>query len=1484
MNRLAMLTMIVALVLSGTALSGRADFFTWDASAGSNDWLGTIRISPDDEAPLYRNNWGRVGNPAAQPQAGDDVEIGPLADKPAPTLAASAGVGNLTIQGGTGVSISGGHLGISGDSLNSFGDVAIDNSTLQFSGAQPKMTGGGRITLSRGSLTGAGGNEVTNQNLYIRGGGSIANMSLINRSTIEAADGGTITISCGQSTNEGSFLASANSTLTLSGGQWQNTGAIAAAGSGAVVEISGATVTGGAIRSGEGAKAQINNGATLKNLVLEVYDAEVYGNAMLDNVSIQGQVQVPEWQTARSQFCLNVDGAMAIAPHATLNVYGATRITGPGELRLEGGTIGGSGQLINQAASIHGYGNLGSPANPVENQTAIIADVAGMAMVMEGASVTNKAGMAAAHGGTMQFAHAAVANQSSIEADGGTVLFVDSAVANDGGRIAARPDSTVTVSGGYIAGGTLTTEGTGSIDLEASARLSDLVNEGAVAVKAGKSGTLTGGIANAGTLKVDGGWMGVSAQVTQSGNGEMLADGGTVQFTNGGGLARGKTRTANGGKMYASGPATIGITDITNEGYWLVENGAIVNVAGTRFANTGTFNVGGYAGGYGPATLRLAANVEATGAGEILLSPGHIDSPEGYSLTNAAGHTIRGAGYVSAAVVNNGLMEADRSFGYYSSLDLRGAAKTNNAIIRATSGGYVDLQTSVNQSAGGQIMADVASTVRLFNGSAITGGMTTTSGSGRFSITGGGVATTITDITNHGYWLVENGAIVNLGGTTFANDETFNVGGYAGGYGPATLRLTANVEAKGTGEILLSPGTIDSPDGYSLTNAAEHTIRGWGTISAGIENFGLVDADRTGNLALNGAAKINHGTIKASNGRYLEIRTTLNQSSNGRLLADGGNVFLDNGTVINGGVMDTTNDSLIYIENTYPYTRSAVLNDVTNRGHFLGQNGATIYLTGSAFTNSGTFELGGYTGGYGPATLRLAANVEAKGTGEILLSPGYINSPDGYSLTNAAGHAIRGWGTISAGIENFGLIEADRTGNLVLNGAAKTNHGTLKASNGLQIVLQTTLNQSANGRLLADGGNVLLDNGTVISGGLMDTVNGGLIYIISSSYFTRTAVLTDITNRGHFLGQDGSITYLTGSTFTNDGTFEIGGYASHYGPGTVSVTNGLVLQGTGTIRLGTGYMNSDASATVVNMAGHTISGGYGRVFGNVVIDNQGTLEAYNGQLVVDSNPLQFVDSVLTGGTWRATNGTLSINGGAGAVTVNQGNVILNGSSSFWQINSLADNQGLFSILNGRNFTTAGSLANSGTIDIGAGSTLTVNGNYTPAVGSTTTVNGNLVVNGGSMRVLGSLGGSGRVGNTTITTGAILAPGNSPGTLETGHLNLEDGAIYNWDISSTDHDLTIVNGNLAFDSTATLNVLLYGDELPAGGDYALFAVSGTIGALPEWTIQLPSGWVSYGVVISGNDVILSNVQVPEPATLSLLALGTMAMLRRRKLKP
>ena len=73
MNRLAMLTMIVALVLSGTALSGRADFFTWDASAGSNDWLGTIRISPDDEAPLYRNNWGRVGNPAAQPQAGDDV-------------------------------------------------------------------------------------------------------------------------------------------------------------------------------------------------------------------------------------------------------------------------------------------------------------------------------------------------------------------------------------------------------------------------------------------------------------------------------------------------------------------------------------------------------------------------------------------------------------------------------------------------------------------------------------------------------------------------------------------------------------------------------------------------------------------------------------------------------------------------------------------------------------------------------------------------------------------------------------------------------------------------------------------------------------------------------------------------------------------------------------------------------------------------------------------------------------------------------------------------------------------------------------------------------------------------------------------------------------------------------------------------------------------------------------------------------------------
>ncbi len=85
------------------------------------------------------------------------------------------------------------------------------------------------------------------------------------------------------------------------------------------------------------------------------------------------------------------------------------------------------------------------------------------------------------------------------------------------------------------------------------------------------------------------------------------------------------------------------------------------------------------------------------------------------------------------------------------------------------------------------------------------------------------------------------------------------------------------------------------------------------------------------------------------------------------------------------------------------------------------------------------------------------------------------------------------------------------------------------------------------------------------------------------------------------------------------------------------------------------------------------------------------------------------------------NSSLNITTGVN-INTNQGDVNLDGiGSTFTKINTLANNQGNFSILNGRNFTTAGDLDNSGTVTVGSGSDFEVSGNLTGT--------GNLIVNG-----------------------------------------------------------------------------------------------------------------------------------------------------------
>src|SRR5262249_14752103 len=255
-----------------------------------------------------------------------------------------------------------------------------------------------------------------------------------------------------------------------------------------------------------------------------------------------------------------------------------------------------------------------------------------------------------------------------------------------------------------------------------------------------------------------------------------------------------------------------------------------------------------------------------------------------------------------------------------------------------------------------------------------------------------------------------------------------------------------------------------------------------------------------------------------------------------------------------------------------------------------------------------------------------------------------------------------------------------------------------------------------------------------------------------------------------------SVTNRAGA-YVGAGAYALGVYGQY----AATVTNSGTLAGT----IGfTVAGNGAAAQTVINsgtIASLVGSGGTAVAFG-----------AGNDRLIVDPSAV-FVGKVDGGAgtntlelTSAASTGTLT---GLGADFVNftQGTIDSGASWVFAGANTIGI---------GTTLTNSGTLRDTGTLQVDG------------------TIVGNTTVQSG-----GVLDGTGTIGALTVESGGTLAPGDDPGTITTGNLDLQAGSTLSTEVHGPSpgvngFDQVVVNGSVTLGGT--LSALLSGFT-PVGGE-------------------------------------------------------------------
>ena len=560
--------------------------------------------------------------------------------------------------------------------------------------------------------------------------------------------------------------------------------------------------------------------------------------------------------------------------------------------------------------------------------------------------------------------------------------------------------------------------------------------------------------------------------------------------------------------------------------------------------------------------------------------------------------------------------------------------------------------------------------------------------------------------------------------------------------------VTINVV--GTHTITLGNGSSQSI--RSLTNNGDETviINGGSTLAIGVgggTNTSLIQAGgaSAGTLNLNGGTFTNTGGVLNANvGGVINLNGltvtggNLTSTGTGKFVAANNNSNFLNGVSLGGTLDMATATGVARVVNGLAMS-SGVIN--------VNNNSLLTFEGTQSVTGTGTIT-------FGNTGLSNRINIEGNNV-TVTFGPNILI----HGQNGAIGGEVFVGGAST--IANQGKISADVSGGLiVITNTAVTNTGILDAANGGTLRFDSAVTNTGSGRIDVGAGSVVLQNGTTVTGGTINTTGTGVYRPANSnSNFLSGATLNGVMDmetatsvqrvvNGLTLTAGSVVKVNNNSLLTFEGDQTIGG-TGNIQFGTSSLNNRVNLEGNGvTVTLGpnvvihghTGVIGEavfiGGASTLLNQGkisadgldvatGSIVAGGLIVLSSQSAFNNAGTLEAKNGAT------LRFDGNVTNTGSGHidALAGSVVLQNG---VTVTGGTINTTGTGVFRPANN-NNNFLVGATLNGviDLDTTTGVERFSNGLTLTAGSVIKINNSSILASENTQTIGGTGTITFGS---------------------------------------------------------------------------------------------------------------------------------------------------------